>query len=164
LQITLCSSSIRYKEEVRGFTPGLQLASRLRPVSFRWKGGSRSPDFGLVAEEVAQVEPLLVTRNGKGEIEGVKYDRIGVVLLNAVREQQAQIKTQQQQLRAKDERIANLAARLARYESNLARYDSRLASLERSVARGKRTKRQVTARVNSTRKSGLHRAAPSRAD
>ncbi|HKO44160.1 MAG TPA: tail fiber domain-containing protein, partial [Pyrinomonadaceae bacterium] len=157
LQITLCSSSIRYKEEVRDFTPGLQLASRLRPVSFRWKGGRRTPDFGLVAEEVAQVEPLLVTRNGKGEIEGVKYDRIGVLLLNAVQEQQAQIKEQQKQLQAKDKRIANLAASLARYES-------RLASLERFVARDKRTKRQVTARVSSTRKRGLRRATPPKAD
>ena len=163
LQLTECSSSIRYKTDVRGFTPGLDLARRLRPVSFRWKGSS-SPDVGLIAEEVARVEPLLVTRNSKGEIVGVKYDRIGVVLLNAVREQQAQIKTQQQQLSAKDERIANLAARLARYESNFARYDSRLASLERSVAGGKRTKRQVAARVNSTRKRWLRRAAPSKAD
>ena len=149
-QITFCSSSIRYKTDVRGFTPGLDLVSRLRPVGFRWKGRGDA-DVGLIAEEVARVEPLLVTRNSKGETEGVKYDRIAVVLINAIREQQAQIKTQQQQLRAKDERIANLATRLARYESSLSRYESRLASLERSVARGKRTKRQATARVNLPR-------------
>lgn len=155
-QITLCSSSIRYKTDVRGFTPGLEMVSQLRPVGFRWKG-SNSADVGLIAEEVALVEPLLVTRNSKGEIEGVKYDRIGVVLLNAVQEQQAQIKEQQQQLQAKDKRIANLAASLARYES-------RLESLERFVARGKRTKRQVTARVNSTRTRGIRRATPLKAD
>src|SRR6185295_12638631 len=51
-------------------------------------------DMGLVAEEVAGVEPLLVTHNNKGEIEGVKYDRVGVVLINAVKEQQAQIEDQ----------------------------------------------------------------------
>ena len=162
-QITLCSSSLRYKTDVRGFTPGLDLVSRLRPVGFRWKGRGDA-DLGLIAEEVARVEPLLVTHNSKGEIEGVKYDRIGVVLLNAVREQQAQINTQQQQLRAKDERIAKLAARLASYESNLARYDARLASVERFVVWGKRTKRQVTARVNSGRKRGHRRAAPPKAD
>jgi peptidoglycan hydrolase CwlO-like protein len=50
--------------------------------------------MGLVAEEVADVEPLLVIHNDKGEIEGVKYDRVGVVLINAVKEQQAQIEDQ----------------------------------------------------------------------
>ena len=44
-----------------------------------------------VAEEVAAVEPLLVTHNTRGEVEGVKYDRINVVLVNAIKEQQAQI-------------------------------------------------------------------------
>jgi hypothetical protein len=46
--------------------------------------------MGLIAEEVAEVEPLLATYKN-GEVNGVKYDRIGVVLINAVKEQQAQI-------------------------------------------------------------------------
>ena len=41
---------------------------------------------------------MLVTYNPKGEVEGVKYDRIGVVLVNAVQEQQLQIEAQQKQL------------------------------------------------------------------
>jgi hypothetical protein len=41
-------------------------------------------DIGLGAEEVERVEPLLTFRNEKGEIEGVKYDRITPVLVNAV--------------------------------------------------------------------------------
>ncbi len=53
--------------------------------------------MGLVAEEVAEVEPLLVNYNENGEVEGVKYDRVGVVLLNAVKEQQIQIESQAKQ-------------------------------------------------------------------
>ncbi|MBC7929327.1 MAG: tail fiber domain-containing protein [Rubrivivax sp.] len=158
-----CGSSIRYKTDVRGFAPGLDLVSRLRPVNFRWKKGGMA-DFGLIAEEVERVEPLLVTRNDKGEVEGVKYDRIGVLLLNAVQEQQTQIKAQEQQLLAKDERIANLAARLARYESNLALYESRLASLELSTEQRKRTKRRVTTRAGSTRNRKPRRASASKAE
>jgi hypothetical protein len=89
-QISTCSSSQRYKAGIRGFGRGLELVDRLRPVSFRWRADDQA-DFGLVAEEVAEVEPLLVTRNGQGEVEGVKYDRVAVVLVNAIREQQAQI-------------------------------------------------------------------------
>ena len=43
-------------------------------------------DLGLAAEEVEKIEPLLVTYNEQGEVEGVKYDRINVALVNAVKE------------------------------------------------------------------------------
>jgi len=95
--LATCSSSIRYKTNVANFDSGLSLVNRLRPVTFNWKSdGSR--DLGLVAEEVAEVDGLLVIRNEKGETEGVKYDRLGVVLINAVKEQQAQIESLKQQI------------------------------------------------------------------
>jgi hypothetical protein len=89
-RISTCSSSLRYKSNVNDFTPGLNLVNRLKPVSFNWKDGGMQ-DLGLVAEDVAKVEPLLTTMNDKGQVEGVKYDRVGVVLVNAVKEQQTQI-------------------------------------------------------------------------
>ncbi len=90
--LAFCSSSLRYKTAVQPFAAGLELVRRLRPISFTWKSdGTR--DLGLAAEEVAQVEPRLVTHNPKGEVEGVKYDHLNVVLLNAIKEQQAQIES-----------------------------------------------------------------------
>ena len=74
------------------------MIKQLRPVTFNWKEGHEA-DLGLIAEEVNAVEPLLNTYNNKGEIEGVKYEQLTVVLINAVKEQQAQIEQQQQQLR-----------------------------------------------------------------
>ncbi|MBC7901068.1 MAG: tail fiber domain-containing protein [Saprospiraceae bacterium] len=94
--ISQCSSSIRYKDNIASFNPGLSLISRLRPVTFDWKSDG-SNDLGLVAEEVAAVEPLLATYKD-GQVEGVKYDRVGVVLLNAVKEQQTQIEYLNQQI------------------------------------------------------------------
>ena len=47
------------------------------------------------AEDVAEVEPLLVTRNAKGEVEDVKHENILVVFINAIKQQQEQIKHQQ---------------------------------------------------------------------
>ena len=103
-QISTCSSSIRYKKNINSFTSGLDLIRRLRPVSFNWKADGTA-DFGLVAEEVNKVEPLLTTTNEKGQVEGVKYDRVGVVLVNAVNEQQTQIEGQQKQITAQKEII-----------------------------------------------------------
>ena len=104
LQISDCSSSIRYKQNINPFVSGLSLVKQLRPVSFNWRANNKA-DMGLVAEEVAAVEPLLVTHNDKGEIEGVKYDRIGVVLINAVKEQQTQIEKQKKEIERQSARI-----------------------------------------------------------
>lgn len=93
-EVALCSSSLRYKTNIADYRSGLDLVKRLRPITFDWKEGGMN-DLGLGAEDVEAIEPLLVHYNDKGEVEGVKYDRIGVVLLNAVKEQQAQIERQQ---------------------------------------------------------------------
>ena len=110
-QISNCSSSLRYKTSVEPFTGGLNLLTRLRPISFDWKeGGAR--DIGLAAEEVAQVEPLLTFRNDHGEIEGVKYNQLAAVFVNAIQEQQAQIQQQHEQMASQQGEIDALAKRL----------------------------------------------------
>ena len=96
-EVATCSSSLRYKTNIAEFGSGLSLVNRLRPVTFNWKSDG-TKDLGLVAEEVAEVDELLIIRNEKGEVEGVKYDRVGVVLLNAVKEQQAQIESLNRQI------------------------------------------------------------------
>jgi hypothetical protein len=99
-----CSSSLRYKTNIAPFYSGLSLVNRLRPITFDWKEGGMH-DLGLGAEDVAAVEPLLVTYNKNGLVEGVKYDRIGVVLLNAVKEQQQIITAQQERVEQQEQRL-----------------------------------------------------------
>ncbi|MBK9165737.1 MAG: tail fiber domain-containing protein [Acidobacteria bacterium] len=102
--IVICASSIRYKTNVAPLLSGLKLIQRLRPVTFDWKERFET-DLGLIAEEVAEVEPLLVTYTEKGEIQGVKYKQIAVVLINAVKEQQAQIEVQQKLIEQQQRQI-----------------------------------------------------------
>ena len=92
-EVASCSSSIRYKTNVAAFNTGLSFVNRLRPVTFDWKESNEN-DLGLIAEEVEAINPLLVTYNKSGEVQGVKYDRLSVVFVNALKEQQAQIETQ----------------------------------------------------------------------
>jgi len=106
-EIAACVSSIRYKTDVRDFTPGLDLIQRLRPVSFNWKQNGMA-DLGLIAEEVAKEEPLLATYAQDGSIQGVKYDRVGVVLINAVKEQQSRIDRQQALIETQQRQIEAL--------------------------------------------------------
>ena len=63
--IATCSSSLRDKTDVRPFAGGMDIVNRLRPISFNWKEDG-TPDIGLGAEDVEQIEPLLTFRNDKG--------------------------------------------------------------------------------------------------
>jgi hypothetical protein len=98
-ELSTCSSSLRYKNNIQNFTNGLNTVRRLRPITFNWKDGGMK-DVGFAAEEVEKIEPLLTTYNNKGEIEGVKYAQITPVLVNAVKEQQQTIEQQQRQIDA----------------------------------------------------------------
>jgi len=96
-QLATCSSSLRYKTNLAPYTRGLDILGHFRPISFTWRDGGMR-DLGFGAEDVAKIEPLLVTYNQQGQVEGVKYDRITAILVNAVKEQQTQIEKQQQQI------------------------------------------------------------------
>lgn len=108
--IAACSSSLRYKSQVQTFYGGLNLINRLRPISFEWKQ-NHVRDIGLAAEEVNKVEPLLTFRNDKGEIEGVKYNQLSAVFINAIKEQQAQIEGLRRANLALNARLKNLERR-----------------------------------------------------
>ena len=69
-------------------------------------------DVGLVAEEVALIEPRLTTMNDNGQVEGVKYDRIGVVLVNAIKEQQLEIDSQHRVIEAFETKITQQQAEI----------------------------------------------------
>ncbi|MEZ5306086.1 MAG: tail fiber domain-containing protein [Pyrinomonadaceae bacterium] len=89
-ELAACSSSARYKSEIRIYSEGLSVIQKLAPVSFSWRNTGRI-DVGFVAEDVAKAEPLFASKNENGEVEGVRYDRITTALVNAVKELQIRI-------------------------------------------------------------------------
>ncbi len=55
----------------------------LKPVTFHYKSDSTgTPQFGLIAEEVAKVNPNLVVRDADGQIYTVRYEAVNAMLLN----------------------------------------------------------------------------------
>ena len=57
----------------------------LKPVTFRYKkeiDSQRTPQFGLVAEEVEAINPDLVVRDKKGKVDTVRYEAVNAMLLN----------------------------------------------------------------------------------
>lgn len=123
-----CSSSIRYKKDVENFSYGLDLVRRLRPVTFTWKSNNKR-DLGFVAEEVNAVEPLMTTFNDKGEVEGVKYDRISAALVNAVNEQQDEIKTQTSTNETQQAQIETQQAQIEQQQQVIKRQQKQIDAL-----------------------------------
>lgn len=114
-QISDCSSSLRYKNDLADLNLGLDAVARLHPVTFIWKDSGQA-DLGLVAEEVDRVTPLLTTRNAAGQIEGVKYDRISAILVKGMQEQQAQITDLKAQNSVLEKKNDDLEARITALE------------------------------------------------
>ncbi len=65
-------------------------------------------DIGLETEDVAKVAPFFAWRNKEGVVEGVRYERLNMVLINAVKEQQTQIMTLVKQNRSQQIQIEQL--------------------------------------------------------
>ncbi len=79
------TSSRRYKEDIKPMDNSSQTLFALKPVTFRYKkeiDQSQSLEYGLVAEEVAQVDPSLAIRDKNGQIDSVRYNAINAMLLN----------------------------------------------------------------------------------
>ena len=83
----------------------------LKPVTFRYKkelDPDGTPQFGLVAEEVAKVNPDLVARDEKGEIYSVRYDAVNAMLLNEFLKEHRPFLTEQRKVQQQEATITEL--------------------------------------------------------
>jgi hypothetical protein len=77
------SSSRRFKREIKPMDQTSEAILALKPVTFHYKSDTTdTPQFGLIAEEVAKVNPDLVVRDKDGKPYSVRYDQVNAMLLN----------------------------------------------------------------------------------
>ena len=82
-QLGTVSSSRRFKKEIKAMDSASEAILALRPVTFHYKSdATNTAQFGLIAEEVAEVNPHLVVRDEKGDIYTVRYEAVNAMLLN----------------------------------------------------------------------------------
>ena len=107
---TLVSSS-RYKEQVKSMEKASEAIHSLRPVSFRYKkevDSAQSVCCGLIAEEVADVNPNLVTLDCEGKPETVRYEAVNAMLLNEFLKEHRKVEIQEGRIREQESSIARL--------------------------------------------------------
>jgi len=107
-------SSRRWKTDIRGIESPLEKLLRLRGVRFNWKANGQA-DIGLIAEEVARVVPEVVDGNAN-RASGLDYSRLVALLIEGVKEQQAELRTQEAKVRKLERQRASLEARLSELE------------------------------------------------
>jgi hypothetical protein len=119
-QLGTLSSSRTVKQDIRDMGEASTVLAKLRPVTFHYKSHPDSPlQYGLIAEEVAEVAPDLAVRGPDGKIETVYYQDLPPMLLNEYQKQQHTIAAQQRVIEAQRDRLEALERRLSRLESKM---------------------------------------------
>ncbi len=115
-QLGTINSSRRFKQDIHDMGDASGGLMRLRPVTFRYKkpfdDGSQPIQYGLIAEEVAEVYPDLVAHSADGQIQTVKYQVLDSMLLNEVQQLHTQVSALTQQNRDLQQRLTLLEAAL----------------------------------------------------
>jgi hypothetical protein len=86
-------------------------------VTFHYKAAidpQGIPQFGLIAEEVAKVNPALVTRDANGEIYTVRYDAVNAMLLNEFLKEHRKVQKLEAALDAVNERLREQDVKIQR--------------------------------------------------
>jgi hypothetical protein len=109
------SSSRRHKEDIHPMKDASETLYQLKPVTYRYKKEidvTQSLDYGLVAEEVAAIDPNLVACDKDGQIETVRYPAVNAMLLNEfLKEHKAFIDEKQ--------KVSNLQATVAQQQKQI---------------------------------------------
>jgi hypothetical protein len=109
------NSSVRYKENIQPMAKSSEAILALQPVTFHYKhelDPQGIPQFGLIAEQVEEVNPDLVARDDKGKPYTVRYEAVNAMLLNEFLKEHR--KGEQQ-----DRKIEDLEATVAKLQSAL---------------------------------------------
>jgi uncharacterized coiled-coil protein SlyX len=120
-------SARRFKKEIKPMDKASEAVLTLKPVTFHYKSDkANTPQFGLIAEEVAEVNPDLVVRDEKGQIYTVRYDQVNAMLLNEFLKEHHKVEEQQATI---GELKSTVAQQQKIFESKMAKQEEQIEAL-----------------------------------
>ena len=135
-QLGVATSSARFKDEIQPMGKASEAIFALKPVTFHYKKDldpDGIPQFGLVAEELARVNPNLVVRDAEGKPYTVRYDAVNAMLLNEFLKEHRKVEDLESAL-------AQLTARLKEQDLKVQKMSEQLAAGSQSRGGLERTK------------------------
>ena len=95
-QLGTVNSSRRFKHDIKPMDKASEAILSLKPVTFRYNSDTKaSPQCGLIAEEVAEVDPNLIVRDNNGDLLTVRYDQVNAMLLNEFLKEHRKVQEQE---------------------------------------------------------------------
>jgi Chaperone of endosialidase len=114
-QLGVPASSERFKAEIKPMDKASEAIHALKPVTFRYKEDldpEGIPQFGLVAEDVAKVNPDLVVREADDKVYSVRYEAVNAMLLNEFLKEHQKVQKLEAALAAVNERLKEQDAKI----------------------------------------------------
>ncbi len=117
VELGVAVSSLRFKHDVHDMATASGVLMDLRPVTFLYRdevgGANDERQYGLLAEQVAEVAPDLVRYDDEGKPFSVHYEHLAPMLLNEVQKQQHTIVTHERTIQTLLARVEEVEAKLA---------------------------------------------------
>jgi hypothetical protein len=113
-QLGTAASSERFKKDIATMYNLSEAILSLRPVTFHYKTDTaNAPQFGLIAEEVAKVNPALVLPDKQGKPYTVRYDAVNAMLLNEFLKEHRKVEQLEKQIQVLTAGLQKVSAQLA---------------------------------------------------
>jgi hypothetical protein len=120
-------SSRRYKHDIKPMDNASEAILAFKPVSFHYNSDAKNtPCFGLIAEEVAAVNPDLVIRDKEGEPLTVRYDQINAMLLNEFLKEHKKVEAQQASISQLKSEMQTMVAQLKEQAAQIQKVSAQL--------------------------------------
>ncbi len=131
------ASKRRYKEDIKPMDNASEALYRLKPVTYRFKkeiNPTPNLEYGLIAEDVANVDPNLAIRDGKGQIESVRYMAVNAMLLNEFLKEHRKVQGLEAAVAQQQRNFqAAIAQQQTDFQSKLARQEREIKALTASL-------------------------------
>ena len=123
------ASSARFKEAIRPMDKASEVIHSLQPVTFRYKkelDPDAVPQFGLVAEDVARVNPDLVIYDEQGRPFSVRYEEVNAMLLNEFLKEHRKNEEQEATITQLKKEMKTVVARLEEQAAEIQKVSAQL--------------------------------------
>ena len=130
-------SSERFKDAIKPMDKVSEAILALKPVTFHYKkelDPKGIPQFGLVAEEVAKVDPDLVARDEQGKPYTVRYEAVNSMLLNEFLKEHRKVEEQSNQIARQDSKVQKLEAAVSQLQAALAAQAAEIQKVSDQIA------------------------------
>jgi hypothetical protein len=141
-QLGTSNSSRRFKKDIKPMDQTSEAILALKPVTFHYKNldtkkAENTPQFGLIAEDVAEVNPDLVVRDADGEPFTVRYDAVNAMLLNEFLKEHKKVEEQSCKMREQEATIAELKSGVKTLAATLKEQAAQIQKVSARISAGK---------------------------